>query len=180
MGGTGAGKGGSGTTTVVVSSGAASPAPSGGVSSHVSGSGIDGVVSNPFAKDAVVEVDVKPTERVDLGCETYACCFLCSGGHAWFFKMPDCLGAGCQMMAFFGSCAHSTKFLQKPTFCENVCQCSFIDMSTCCTNRGENDNTCCSACTCQCQETCCCLIQDAHKCEMGLMRTLMKCWSWGL
>merc|ERR1711871_40223 len=99
--GMGAGKGGSGTTTVVVSSGAASPAPSGGLSSHVSGSGIDGVVSNPFAKDSVVEVDVQPNERKDLCCETYACCFLCSGGWAWFFKMPDCLGGGCQMTAFF-------------------------------------------------------------------------------
>jgi hypothetical protein len=34
--------------------------------------------------------------------------------------------------------------------------------------------------TCQCQETCCCLCQDAHKCEIGLMRTCVKCWSWGL
>merc|ERR1712216_535830 len=82
---------GSGSTTVVVNTSSSQEA--GGVLGHnaVSGAGVDGVVSNVFNKEELVKVDVEPTLRRDLCCETYACCGICSGGHAWFFKIPDCL-----------------------------------------------------------------------------------------
>merc|ERR1711871_1725397 len=84
------------------------------------------------AKEAICNVDVQPTERKDLCCESY-CCFFCgSGGHAWFFKIPDCLGMGSNCTTLFGSDACTCKFLQKPTFCEVLCYYSFLDMSTCC------------------------------------------------
>merc|ERR1719453_742770 len=92
----GSGVGGSGgtTTTTVVTTSAPQQQSGGAVMGNnmVSMSGVDGVASNPFAKESIVNIDVKPNERRDLCCETYVCCLIGSGGHAWFFKMPDCLG----------------------------------------------------------------------------------------
>jgi hypothetical protein len=44
--------------------------------------GISGVVSNPFAKEDLVKVDVEPNLRRDMWLETYCCLHGC----AWFFK----------------------------------------------------------------------------------------------
>merc|ERR1712070_672960 len=169
---------GSGTTTVVVAGGGGAPAAQDpfDTSQAVSIKGIDGVVSNPFAKEEIVKVDVEPNLRRDVCLETYCC----TSGCAWFFKMPDCLGAGYMCMWLLGMYACTTKILQKPTFCEFVCACAICDMSTCCSNKGENDMTCCTFCNYQYQATWCCILQNACKCEYGLMRTLIRCWSWCL
>jgi len=167
---------GSGTTTVVVAN-SGGGGGSGGLfdeSKPVSIKGVDGVVSNPFAKESIVKVDVEPNLRRDLCLETYCC----SSGCAWFFKMPDCLGCGTMCMCCLGSEACTGKFLQKPTFCEQVCAYSICDMSTCCTNKGENDMTCCTFANCQAQCTLCCIAQFAYKCEYGIMRTCIRCWDW--
>jgi len=167
---------GAGSTTVVVvqnGGGAASPAPR-------RMSGVDGVVSNVFAKEELVKVDAEPTLRRDLCCESYVCCGLGSGGHSWFFKCPDCLGCGCRTMNLCGELAGTCKILQKPTFCEYVCHQVCFDMSTCCSNKGENDLTCCIALKCQQQATWCCILQSACKCQYGLMRTFGNCWMWVL
>lgn len=173
---------GAGSTTVVVSSGGGAPPPD--QSANVWGNdsvgltGIDGVASNVFAKDDIVTVDAEPTLRRDLCCESYTCLFCCAGGHAWFFKMPDCLGGGCRTMNLCGEMAGTCKVLQKPTCCEVVCHQVCLDMSTCCSNKGENDLTCCTACKCQKQVTYCCILQSAFKCQYGLMRTIGNCWMW--
>jgi hypothetical protein len=170
---------GAGSTTVVVSTGA--PQPQGGAvmgNNMVGLDGVDGVASNVFAKEAICNVDVQPTERKDLCCESY-CCFVCgAGGHSWFFKIPDCLGMGSNCTTLLGSEACTCKFLQKPTFCEVLCYYSLLDMSTCCSNKGENDDTCCSLETCASQCTWCCIIQTACKVEHALMRTCIKSWCW--
>merc|ERR1711988_888554 len=177
----GSGVGGSGgtTTTPVVVSGAPQQAGGGVLGNNmVSGAGVDGVVSNPFAKESIVNIDVQPNARRDLCLESYMCCFLGSGGCAWFFKMPDCLGLGCDITSLCGKGACTCKFLQKPTFCEVLCHTACMDMSTCCSNKCENDDTCCTFCTNQCQTTYCCIMQQAFKCEFALMRTCLKCWYW--
>jgi len=172
---------GAGSTTVVVSTGAPQqqdPAVFG--NNAVGLQGIDGVASNVFAKEAICNVDVTPTERRDLCFESYICCGIGAGGFAWFFKLPDCLGLGFNCTYLFGSCAGTCKFLQKPTFCEALCYYSLIDLSTCCSNKGENDDVCCSLQTCASQCTWCCVFQTACKTETALMRTCLKCWFWVL
>jgi len=166
---------GAGTTTVVVQQNT-STAPVGMIGNDAVSleRGVDGVASNVFAKEAICKVDVEPTLRRDLCCDTTCCCF----GQYWFFKLPDCLGTGCDATCLFGKVACTGKLLQKPTFCEELCFMSCFDMSTCCSNKGENDDTCCSAYTCACQETCLCLCQHACKTEIALMRTCVKCWLW--
>ena len=80
---------GSGTTVVVTQTQQEQdPGALGGAYGHggVSGAGVDGVVSNIFAKEEVVKVDANPNQRKDLCCETYACMWCCTGGYAWFFK----------------------------------------------------------------------------------------------
>merc|ERR1711998_32844 len=178
----GSGVGGSGGTTTTVVTTTSAPQQQGGA---VMGNnmvslerGVDGVASNIFAKESIVNIDVKPNERRDLCCESYVCCFIGSGGHAWFFKMPDCLGLGCDATYLCGKCACTCKFLQKPTFCEHLEHFACLDMSTCCSNKGENDDTCCTAYSMSCQSTFCCLVQHACKMEYGLLRTCLKCWFW--
>jgi len=171
---------GSGSTVVVVNTNE-SRADSGVLGNNmINASGVDGVVSNVFSKEAVVKVDVEPTMRTDLCCETYCCLGLCSGGQAFFFKMPDCLGAGYSAKALFGECAGTCKVVQKPTFCECVGGFTCLDMSTCCSNGGDNDDTCCTACSCSNQQTWCCICQEACRVQLALMRTCIKCWMWEL
>jgi len=172
---------GAGSTTVVVSNTGGQPADqSGNVwgNDSVGLTGIDGVASNVFAKEEVVKVDADPTLRRDLCCESYSCMFCCTGGHAFFFKIPDCLGGGCRVMSCFGEGAATLKVLQKPTCCEVICSQVCLDASTCCSNKGENDLTCCTACKYQRQCTYCCICQEASKCQCGLMRTIGNCWLW--
>merc|ERR1712054_471028 len=128
--------------------------------------------------EKTVKVDVKMTERKDLCLETYGCCFIATGGFAWFFKIPDCLGCGCELTSLFGGCARSFKFLQKPTFCELAAGCVFMDMSTCCAKKKENDKECCVCWQCSQQCVYCCLFQDACELTYGLMRTLLSFWEW--
>lgn len=173
--------GGGGGSTTVVQTGAAAPAPADhGIYGNggVSNAGVDGVVSNVFAKEELIKVDVEPNKRRDLCLESYGCCFLYAGGCSWFFKMPDCLGCGCLVSSLFGSCARSFKLIQKPTFCELAVGFTCIDMSTCCAAKDENDDECCSLYKCSCQTTYCCITQDACKVVVGLMRTLLKFWQW--
>lgn len=174
---------GSGTTVVVTQSQAPQdPGALGGAYGHggVSGAGVDGVVSNIFAKEELVKVDANPNLRKDLCCESYSCMWCCTGGHAWFFKVPDCLGAGSSCMCFLGECAGTCKILQKPTFCECLGYQACIDLSTCCSDKGEGDMTCCIYYTCQSQCTWCCLCQSAQKMTLGIMRTLCQLWAWVL
>ena len=168
---------GSGSTTVVVTN---TQQPGQGSTINANGNGVDGVVSNVFAKEDLVKVDADPTLRKDLCCESYCCCFLCSGGTAGFFKLPDCLGFGSNCTSFIGQTACTTKLLQKPTLCEILGHTSCIDLSTCCSNRGENDKSCCTCQKLQFQCTYCCLCQQACKMECGLMRTMAECWQWCL
>jgi len=81
------GEGSGGTTVVVTGGGGGAPADP-GLYGHggVSGAGVDGVVSNVFAKEEVVKVDANPTLRKDLCCESYWCCWCCAGGQSWFLK----------------------------------------------------------------------------------------------
>merc|ERR1712166_177321 len=172
---------GAGSTTVAIqNAGGAAPDQSGNVwgNDSVGLTGVDGGASNVFAKEEIVKVDAEPTLRRDLCCESYVCCGLGSGGHAWFFKMPDCLGGGCRSMTCCGEQAGTCKVLQKPTCCEYVCHCVMLDMSTCCSNKGEGDLTCCTAFKCQQQATWCCILQSACKVQLGLMRTVGNCWMW--
>jgi len=168
---------GSGTTVVVNTN---QQRESSGVMGNnmVNASGVDGVVSNVFNKEEIIKVDVEPTLRRDLCCETYACLGCCSGGQAFFFKLPDCLGGGCNMRSLFGECASTCKLIQKPIFCEQVMGFSCCDLSTMCSSGGDNDDTCIKFCTYSGQCTCCCLLQIAGKQSYACMRTFLKCWTW--
>jgi len=92
--------------------------------------------------------------------------------------MPDCLGVGWQCMCCLGEWATTCKFLQKPTLCECLGYTACVDLSTCCSNKGEGDMSCCVFYTCQSQCTWCCLAQTASKCSVGLYRTLIQSWCW--
>jgi len=188
--GTGVGSGASTTTTTVVVAGGAPAAPQDNVANATGGAfgannvsmegGIDGVVSNPFAAKAVIQVDVEPNLRKDLCLETNFCgagMIMPFGTMSLFVKLPDCLGCGCTLMSCLASGACTIKGLQKPTCCQGVCGFTIIDFSKI-MKCGENDDTLCTCCSCEEQATILCLLQIAYKCEYGIMKTCIKNWAW--
>ena len=142
------------------------------VNTNVGMKGADGIVSNIFNKDQVVTVVTTP--RVDTCCESGLCLGpLCSSLFGWYFKIPDCVGCGADCTCCIGKLGATLKMAQSPTVFDSMCNCTCLDISTCC----NCDSDVCVL-LCKNASTCkCCLIAEcAWNAELGLMKTCFKTW----